>query len=134
MTDDVAETMGDSDLLDTAKVEGGPVIEAGGIDEVLPVALIDGCSLLNGITDDELTSSELGIDRVTGSTVESTEVVGGGGVKAVPWSVDRSGVEYTSLSELSSTLDAIEVGAPADDVGTANMLFAWLGEIPPVLR
>lgn len=30
-----------------------------------------------------LISSELGIDKVTGSTVERTEVVGGGGVKMV---------------------------------------------------
>lgn len=80
--------MGDSDLLLKPEVlllialwdDGGiGMVDA----ETPPAALLDGV----------LTSNELGIDRVTGRSVERTDVVEGGGVNVVSWSVDISGVE-----------------------------------------
>lgn len=80
--------MGDSDLL--LKPEARLLMalwEDGGIGVVEPetpaVALFDGV----------LTSNELGIERVTGRSVERTDVVEGGGVNVVAWSVDINGVE-----------------------------------------
>lgn len=72
-----------------------------------------GGSLLEASAD-EVSSGEFGIDRVTGSTVDRTEVVGGGGLKVVARSVDNAGVEYTSLSETS---DELGEGRPSLVVG-----------------
>lgn len=92
----VAETKGDSDLLLTREVK---LLMMLSMDEGKPCTeLFVAPKLLDGTSTDERTRivlgcNELGIDRVTGSAVESTEVVGGGGAKVVPWSVDISGVE-----------------------------------------
>ena len=110
----VAETRGDSDRLLTGNEEAG-LLRAVRTEDVAIVelgfgAMSDGIKLdsggeLLGATDDEVSNSELGMDRVTGSTVDRTEVVGGGGVKVVARSVDNAGVEYTSLSETSGALE-----------------------------
>lgn len=109
-------------------------MEAGKGEDVLSAALIDGRSLLDGVTDDERTSSALGIERVTGRTVDKTDVVGGGGVKLVPWSVDRSGVEYTSLDEISSTLEGVEVGLLKLELGSIGVLLRAREETLSLLR
>lgn len=124
--DEVADTSGDSDLLlatdgdvrllaamDGDEYCSGPL----GINELEAARM-----LLDASADDELTASELGIERVTGKIVDSTEVVGGGGVKLVAWSVDNRGVEYIPEMDVSTAIGGDEEGIPPAELDSEGAL------------
>lgn len=127
----VAETRGDSDLLLTLDEVLLKTCAGAEYPEGEPAMVL---LLLSDASEDELMSNELGIDRVTGRTVERSEVADGGGANVVAWSVDISGVEYMPGLDISLDVNSADGAAFRRVLDATNVLLPVSGDEPGVDR